>query len=96
MQHNYSMMEFESTKSFLLSQVNYSHDQKDSDHLVQGKLVPKLTLRIHLILMRIRILILDPHWKKMDPDQVNFFPDLQNNFQIFCFIFFFAYFYPKT
>ena len=83
MQHNYSMMEFESTKSFLLSQVNYSHDQKNSDHLAQGKLV-----RIHLILMRIRILILDPHWKKMDPDPVNFFPDIQNNFQICCFIFF--------
>ena len=28
-------------------------------------------LRIQLILMRIRIRILDPHWKKMDPD-----PDL--------------------
>ena len=25
-------------------------------------------LRIHLFLMRIRIRILDPHWKKMDPD----------------------------
>jgi len=28
----------------------------------------KAVLRIHLILMRIRIPILDPHWKKMDPD----------------------------
>jgi len=26
---------------------------------------PKSVLRIHLILMRVRIL--DPHWKKMDP-----------------------------
>ena len=25
-------------------------------------------LRIQLILMRIRIRIMDPHWKKMDPD----------------------------
>jgi len=28
----------------------------------------KPVLRIHLILMRIRIPILDLHWKKMDPD----------------------------
>ena len=28
----------------------------------------KAVLRIQLILMRIRIRILDPHWKKMDPD----------------------------
>jgi len=55
-------------------------------------------LRIHLILMRIRIL--DPHWKKMDPDPGHFFKIYlifltKNNFQIFCFIFF-ANFYPKT
>ena len=31
----------------------------------------KPVLRIHLILMRIRIL--NPHWKKMDPDPVYFF-----------------------
>ena len=30
-------------------------------------------LRIHLILMRIRIRILDLHWKKMDPDPGYFF-----------------------
>ena len=53
-------------------------------------------LRIHLILMRIRIL--NTHWKKMDPDP-NPDPDpghfykiywifvTKNNFQIFCFIF---------
>ena len=36
-------------------------------------------LRIHLILMRIRIL--DPHWKKIDPDPGNF----QKIYWIFCF-----------
>ena len=30
---------------------------------------PFPVIRIHLILMQIRILILDPHCKKMDPDQ---------------------------
>ena len=63
---------------------------------------PEPVLRIHLILMRIRIRILDPHWKKMDPD-----PDpgylfkiyliflTKQNFQIFCLIFL-AYFYAET
>ena len=54
-------------------------------------------LRIHLILMRIRIL--DPHWKKLDPD-----PDPGHFFRftdffikiIFKFKVFFAYFYPET
>ena len=32
-------------------------------------------LRIHLILMRIRIL--DPHWKKTDPDPGQFFTELK-------------------
>ena len=62
----------------------------------------KAVLRIHLILMRIRIL--DPHWKKMDPDPD---PDpgylfkiyliflTKQNFQIFCLIFL-AYFYAET
>ena len=61
-------------------------------------------LRIQLILMRIRIQILDPHWKKMDldpdPDPGYFFKIYwifltKQNFQIFCLIFF-AYFYAKT
>ena len=30
----------------------------------------KSVLRIHLILMRIRIF--DPHWKKMDPDPAGY------------------------
>ena len=62
-------------------------------------------LRIQLILMRIRIL--DPHWKKMDPDpDPNPDPDAdpgyffkiywvfltKQNFKIFCLIFF-AYFF---
>ena len=50
-------------------------------------------IQIHLTLMRIRIL--DPHWKKMDPDPN---PDPGHFFKIywlFSFIFF-AYFYPKT
>ena len=52
-------------------------------------------LRIHLILMRIRIL--DPHWKKRIRIQVislrftDFF--FKIIFKLFCFIFF-AYFYP--
>ena len=55
-------------------------------------------LRIHYILMRIRIL--NPHWKKMDPDPGHFLTDLlnfltKNNFQIL-YLFFFAYFYPKA
>ena len=62
--------------------------------------INKTVLRIHLILMLIRIL--DPHWKKMDPD-----PDpgylfkiyliflTKQNFQIFCLIFL-AYFYAET
>ena len=58
----------------------------------------KAVLRIHLILMRIRIL--DPHREKMDPDPGHFFKIYwifltKNNFQIFCFIFF-RLFYPKT
>ena len=68
-----------------------------------SKVILKLynaVLRIHLILMRIRIRILDPHWKKTDPDPGHYFKIYwifltKNNFQIFCFIFF-AYFYPKT
>ena len=36
-------------------------------------IIPVSVLRIHLILMRIRIQILDPHWKKMDPDPGHFF-----------------------
>ena len=54
-------------------------------------------LQIHLILIR----ILDPHWKKMDPDPnpghflIYWIFLTIDNFQIFCFIFF-AYFYPKT
>jgi len=50
-------------------------------------------LRIHLILMRIRIQILDPHWKKMDPGlfiKIYWIFLTKNNFQIF------AYFYPKA
>ena len=39
----------------------------------------KPVLKIHLILMRIRILILDPHRKKMDPD-----PDPGHLFKIYC------------
>ncbi len=31
-------------------------------------LSPQPVLRIHLILMRIQIRILDPYWKKMDPN----------------------------
>ena len=56
-------------------------------------------LRIHLILMRIRIRILDPHWKKTDPDPGHYF----KIYWIFLtkiifkfFKYFFAYFYPKT
>ena len=43
--------------------------------------VSEAVLRIHLILMRIQIL--DPHWKKMDPDPGHFF----KIYWIFCFIF---------
>ena len=59
----------------------------------------KAVLRVHLILMRIRIL--DPHWNKWIRIQVislrftEFLLTKKNNFQIFSFIFF-AYFYPKT
>ena len=44
-------------------------------------------LRIHLILMRIRIL--DPHWKKTDPDPGQFFTELKrkNLFYFFSLIF---------
>ena len=42
-----------------------------------------VVLRIHLILMRIRIL--DPHWKKIDPDPGHILN--KNYFQIFYFIF---------
>ena len=66
----------------------------------------KAVLRIQLILMRIRIL--DPHWKKIDPDP-NPYPDpdpgyffeiywiflTKQNLYIFCLIFF-AYFFAKT
>ena len=49
--------------------------------------------------MRIRIRILDPHWKKLIRIRTMSFLYwlflTKNNFQIFCFIFF-AYFYPKT
>ena len=55
-------------------------------------LSPKPVLRIHLILMRIQIRILDPYWKKMDPN-----PDPGQFFNLygifltkksnFCFIF---------
>jgi len=53
-------------------------------------------LRIHLILMRIRIL--NPHWKKWIRIQVIYsrFTEFFLSKKIFkCFIFF-AYFYPKT
>ena len=58
-------------------------------------------LRIHLILTRIRIRILDPHWKEMDPDPDNFFKIYwifftKHNIQIFFKNYFFAYFYLKT
>ena len=36
--------------------------------IVTQKLHFSTVLSIHLILMRIRIWILDPHWKRMDPD----------------------------
>jgi len=49
------IMYFSSGKISLLSQ----HKKGKRD-------LSKAVLRIHLILMRIRIL--DPHWKKMDPD----------------------------
>ena len=52
-------------------------------------------LRIYLILIRIQIL--DPYWKKMDPDPYNFFQIywifLTKNCQNLCL--FFAYFYAK-
>ena len=55
-------------------------------------------LRIHLILMRIRIL--DPHWKKMDPDPGSFFKIylifLRKLIFKFVVLFFFACSYPKT
>jgi len=44
-------------------------------------------LRLHLILIQIWIGILDPHWKKMDPDPAYFF---KIN------LFFFAHFYALT
>ena len=59
-------------------------------------------LRIQLILMRIGIL--DPHWKKMDPDpdpdpgyflKIYWIFLIKQNFQICCLIFF-AYLYVKT
>ena len=66
----------------------------------QVKIMYKTVLRIHLILMRIRIL--DPHWEKMDPDpdsghfyKIYWIILTKNNFQIFCFISF-EIFYPKT
>ena len=53
-------------------------------------------LRIHLNLMRMRIRILDPHWKKIDPvislRCTKFL--WQKSFSNFLF-YFFAYFYPK-
>ena len=57
-------------------------------------------LRIHLILMQIRIRILDPHWNKMTRIQIislnlRIFFNQKNYFQIICFIFF-VYFYPET
>ena len=33
----------------------------------------QVVLKIHLIWMRIRIWILDPHWEKVDPDPGYFF-----------------------
>ena len=68
------------------------------------KLAP--VLRIQLILMRIQIWNLDPHWEKMDPDPDSdpdsgyFFKIYEifltkQNFQIF-FLIFFANFYVKT
>ena len=52
---------------YLPKNINYSlyFDQlfwygKNENHIA--------VLRIHLVFMRIRIRILDPHWKKMDPD----------------------------
>ena len=44
-------------------------------------------LRIQLILMQIRIRILDPHWKNMDPDMLKLDEPFrnQNNFKIFFF-----------
>ena len=60
----------------------------------------KPVLRIHLILLRTLIRILDPHWKKMDPDPGHFFKIYRifltkNNFQLFCFIFFSLHFILK-
>ena len=54
-------------------------------------------LRIHIILMRIRIR--DPHFKIMDPDPGHFFKiywflNKKYNSNVLCY--FFAYFYPKT
>ena len=55
----------------------------------------KPVLRIHLILMRIRIL--NPHWKKMDPDpdpdpgyffKIYWIFLTKQYFQLLCFIFF--------
>ena len=55
-------------------------------------------LTLQLILMRIRIL--DPHWKKVDPDPGLFFKIYwifqQKLIFNFFFIIFFAYFYLKT
>ena len=56
-------------------------------------------LRIHVILMRIRIL--NPHWKKIYPDAGHFFKIYwiffyqKIIFNFYCFIFF-VNFYPKT
>ena len=62
--------------------------------LCAGKLS---VLRIHLILMLIRIRILDPHWKNMDPDPDHFFKNYLFFFnKKMIFKFFFAYFYYKT
>ena len=62
--------------------------------LCTGKLS---VLRIHLILMLIRIRILDPHWKNVDPDPDHFFKNYLFFFnKKMIFKFFFAYFYYKT
>ena len=69
---------------------------------IRSCVLPSITavLRIHFILMRIRIL--DSHWKKMEPypnpDLGHFFKIYwifltKNNYKI---LFFLAYFYPKT
>ena len=75
---------FDSLPKNILNPLNIHDSANKINHVFQA------VLRIHLILMRIRIL--DPHWKKMGPDPGHFFKIhwiflTKDNFQIFVLLF---------